>query len=212
MSAMTEYALTPLDEKIALALSKPISSQQVARLVDEARAALEAATTNAEAARERALNPTLTAREVARARESAQENAFSRDRLLVAVAKLEERLIEVCKAEENERRLAAYNQAKKQRDDLAAELKDVYPELSAKLADLASRIEASDRKVEAINRQLPEAERKLASAEAVARDIRSFDQGAASIPKISRALRLPAFEYSPHKRYVWPVNNGSIFN
>ena len=64
-----------------------------------------------QAARERALNPTLSAREVVRAREDAAENAFRRDRLTVAVSRLEERLAEVRKSEENERRWVTYNEA-----------------------------------------------------------------------------------------------------
>jgi chromosome segregation ATPase len=212
MSKNSNYALTALDERIASALSSPTSSKHVLRLVVESRAALETATSTADASRKEALNPTLSAQQIACARDSAQESSFRRDRLAVAVATLEERLAEVSKAEENERRQVAYDDAKKQRDDLAAELKDTYPELSAKLADLASRIESNNRRLDTINRQLPDAERKLASAEAIARDIRSFDQGSISVPRITKALRLPSFEFNQRSRYVWPINSGSMLD
>ena len=57
------------------------------------------------------------------------------------MSRLRERLTEVQAAEENDRRRAAYEEARAERDELAAELARVYPPLAAQLADLLDRIE-----------------------------------------------------------------------
>ena len=51
-----------------------------------------------------------------------------------AVSRLRERLTEVQAAEEDDRRRAAYEEARAERDELAAELARVYPPLAAQLA------------------------------------------------------------------------------
>ena len=81
-----------LDERIAAAFSANQKSEVVAALIKEAEAALTAANTAAEEARARALDPTLTAKEVAEARRNMEDAAFARDRLQAALPRLNERL------------------------------------------------------------------------------------------------------------------------
>ena len=121
-----------------------------------------------------------------------------------ATAKLGGRLREVKKQEEQARRRAAYNVAVAERDKLAAELAEVYPPLAEKLADLAARIAANDAIIERINCKLPKDATWIAGAELVARKLRSFFDGTADIPRITRHMRLPAFKYSGHAPYAWP--------
>ena len=59
------------------------------------------------------------------------------------MSRLRERLKEVQAAEEDDRRRVAYEDARTERDQLAAELARVYPPLAAQLADLLGRLRAS---------------------------------------------------------------------
>ena len=56
------------------------------------------------------------------------------ERLQATVLRLRERLTEVQAAEEDDRRRAAYEEARAERDELAAELARVYPPLATQLA------------------------------------------------------------------------------
>ena len=61
-----------------------------------------------------------------------------------AASRLRERLTELQAAEEDNRRRAAYEEARAERDELAAEFARVYPPLAAQLADLLGRPVAYD--------------------------------------------------------------------
>src|SRR5262249_36412722 len=158
----------------------------------------------AEAARTRALDPTLAAPDVAAARREMEDGFFKRDRMCEAVRRLGERLVEVKRQEEKARRSAAYTAALVERDRLAVELAEVYPPLAAKLADLATRVAANDAAIERVNQKLPDGKKWLASAELVARQLKSFFDGTGDIPRITKHMRLPAFQYAGLDPYTWP--------
>jgi hypothetical protein len=131
------------------------------------------------------------------------------------VSRLRERLTEVQAAEEDDRRRAAYEEVRAERDELAAELARVYPPLVAQLADLLGRLRASDDRVEYINAHaLPRGCGPLLVAELVARELDSFARELVDIPRIVRRVQLPAFEYDIHAPYAWPrsssVDAGSL--
>ena len=115
-------------------------------------------------------------------------------------------------AEEDQRRLAGYREAGRQRDLLAAELKRVYPRMAKELTDLLARIAANDRTIENINAHaLPSDRGSLLSAELVARGLESFllTDGRTTmtrIPKITAETRLPAFKFDQFEGYSWPPN------
>ena len=132
-----------------------------------------------------------------------------------AVSRLRERLTEVQAAEEDDRRRAAYEEARAERDELAAELARVYPPLAAQLADLLGRLRASDDRIEYMNAHaLPRGCGPLLVAELVARELDSFVRELVDIPRIVRRVQLPAFEYDIHAPYAWPrsssVDAGSL--
>jgi hypothetical protein len=77
--------------------------------------------------------------------ESAERAAGKR--LQATVSRLRERLTELEGAEEDDRRRAAYEEARAERDELAAEFARVYPALASQLADLLGRLRASDDRV-----------------------------------------------------------------
>ena len=137
------------------------------------------------------------------------------ERLQVTVSRLRERLTEVQAAEEDDRRRAAYEEARAERDELAAELARVYPPLAAQLADLLGRLRASDDRIEHMNAHaLPRGCGPLLVAELVARGLDGFVQNSVNIPRIVRRVQLPAFEYDIHAPYAWPrsssVDAGSL--
>jgi hypothetical protein len=134
-----------------------------------------------------------------------EDAAFRRDRMQTAVTKLGDRRRELRAQEEDQRRWLAYEKAKEDRNKIAAELKEVYPKVAAKLANLAARIVENDREIEIINsRARPVGAEWLAGAERIARGLKGFNDGTADVPRITRDLRLPGFEYNRHDPYMWP--------
>jgi hypothetical protein len=189
-------ALADLDDRIAAAFADGAKSDDVASLIGEVEAAAIAVGEMAERARSRALDPVLSAPDVAAARREMDDAEFRRDRMQVAVTKLGVRLSELRAQEEDHRRRLAYERARAERDKLAVELKDVYPALAARIADLAARVGANDREIVRINTR--------AAAELVARGLTAFVSGPNAIPRITTDLHLPAFEFRPLDPYVWP--------
>jgi hypothetical protein len=134
-----------------------------------------------------------------------EDAAFRRDRLKTAGSKLETRLADLKHKEDQERRWAAYEKATAERDALASELKELYPVFADRLANLMARIEANDREIERINTHAsPEGAARMRGSELVARGLNGFVSGISDIPRITRDLRLPAFEYRTNDDYVWP--------
>ena len=122
-----------------------------------------------------------------------------------AVSRLRERLTAVQSGEEDDRRRAAYEEARAERDELAAELARVYPPLAAQLADLLGRLRTSDDRIEYMNAHaLPRGCGPLLVAELVARGLDGFVQNSIDIPHIVRRVQLPAFQYDIHAPYTWP--------
>jgi hypothetical protein len=194
-----------LDERIKSAFLEGAKSEEVAPLIAEAEVAAIHAGEAADSARERALDPSISAQDVAAARRQMEDAAFRRDRMGSAAIKLRQRLTELRDQEEDHRRHMAYDKAKAERDMLAIELKEFYPTIAPQLANLVARIDANDREIERINtRARPKGAVDIASAEAVARQLRNFVDGTASIPRITTRLRLPAFEYDRLAPYSWP--------
>jgi hypothetical protein len=124
-----------------------------------------------------------------------EDSAFKRDRLQAAAT----RLTELQSAEEDDRRRVAYEEARAERDELAAEFARVYPPLGAQLADLLGRLRGSDDHIEHMNAHaLPRGCGPLLVAELVARGLDGFVQNSVNVPRIVRRVQLPAFEYDIH--------------
>jgi hypothetical protein len=148
--------VSAIHDRIAAAFGNGARSDDVAALIMEAEAAAASASQTADRARARALDPALSASELAEARRSMEDAAFARERLAAAVPKLQERLAELRKDEEDGRRWVAYDKARAERDRLAGELARVYPPIVEQLTDLLARIDANDQEIEyTINPALP---------------------------------------------------------
>ncbi len=198
-------AAADLDDRIAAAFGDDVKSDDVKALIVEAETASLASGEAAEQARGRALDPALTANDVAEARRQMEDAAFRRERLQTAVSRLQERLKEVRAQEEDQRRRIAFKKAKAERDRLAAELKAIYPPIEAQFRDLMTRIDANDKEIEYINAHvLPRGAERLLVAELVARGLRGFVENSVEAVRITRDLRLPAFRFDQHDAYAWP--------
>ena len=132
-----------------------------------------------------------------------------------AVSGLRERLTEVQAAEEDNRRRAAYEEARAERDELAAELARVYPPLAAQLADLLGRLRTSDDRIEHMNAHaLPRGCVPLLVAGLRGARVGWLRPDSVNIPRIVRRVQLPAFQYDIHAPYAWPrsssVEGGSL--
>ena len=194
-----------LEKRIAAAFTEGATSTDVVILIGEAEAVATSSAGAADQARKRALDPALSADDVAAARRDMEDSSFVRDRLQEAVRRLGDLLCKVKADEEQARRRLAYNAALVERDQLANELGLTYPALAAQLAKLAARIAANDALLDCLNRKsLPNGVPRLDSAELVARGLRGFVDGNDHVPRIATALRLPAFEYSGREPFAWP--------
>jgi Sec-independent protein translocase protein TatA len=164
----------------------------VAALIADVDVALATAADAAEGARSRALDPTLSALDVAAARREMDDWLFGRDRLQEAARRLGQRLIEARKSEEQDARRQDYERVRTARDELAAELREIYPEFERRLSAVLGRIAANDREVLWINRgRLPEGAERLLGAELVARGLGGFAWNGVQTPSIVEELRLP---------------------
>jgi hypothetical protein len=204
---MNTIALTPsdLDARIAAAFGEGAKSSEVTTLIRETEAAALSAGEAAERARKRALDPPLSASDVADARRQMEDAAFRRERLQTAATRLRERLEEVRAQEEDERRWVRYDRVKAERDRLAAELANIYPDIEQKLRELLPRMAANDREIEYINGHgLPSEGERLLEAELVARRLRGFLENGAHTPRIVTDLRVPAWERDRHEPWAWP--------
>lgn len=194
-----------LDDRIAAAFSADTKSGDVVELIREAEAAVKLAGESAQSARAEALDPALSTERVAIARREMEDAAFRRDRMQMAVTKLNDRLRELRAEEDDQRRWLAYEKAKKERDKLAGELTETYPVFACQIAVLLTRIVVNDRDIEFINAdRLPSGADRLLVAELIARGLKGFVDNSANIPRITSELRLPDFKYNRHDPYTWP--------
>jgi hypothetical protein len=90
-----QSAVAAIDDQIAAAFDDGANSKDVAELVRRTQAALRACNEDGEDARARALDPKLPASAVAKARREMDDLAFRRERLIVALSELQERVAEL---------------------------------------------------------------------------------------------------------------------
>jgi len=191
-----------LAERIAAAVKGVATSDEIAILIGDVEQARVAADDEQAAARARALDPVTRADAVASARHEADDLRFESDRLGTALEALQNAHREAKEREKDAQRRAVYEAAKAERDSLAEELRDVYPEIERCLTDLMGRVAANNESLEKVNLRLPASALELYSSEEVARPGRSKYEY--SMHQLSRRLRLPRFEIDPREPDAWP--------
>jgi hypothetical protein len=191
-----------LADRIARAFRDDAPPDEIADLIEEAETASTAAVETSEVARERALDPALPPAEVGQARGDMEAAAFRRDRLTEAARRLREQLEVARRREDNARRQAVFDAARTERDAVATELAQRWPELEAEMVRLLDRLEASDATLRRANAELPSGSGPLAPADLVARDTPPVMRGR-EVFRLGKA-RLPAFRFDPAAPYAWP--------
>ena len=193
-----------LDDRIAHALRDDASPDEIRSLIPEVEAAASAVRETAARARARALDPALTSREAALARDEQDDAAFAYDRLSAAVRRLREHRNSLRQSDADARRCVEYERVMAERDAVAAEVTSSYTALCEELVALLRRLSACDARVERVNAALPGGAAPLALAEHVARGSLQRSVGP-DVPRLSRALRLPALRPGQHgARLAWP--------
>ena len=185
-----------LEQRITTALaSDSVASADLAALLEEVDLAIAAM----EIEQKKSIDP-LASPDAANAWKVVEHAAFVRDRLLRLKPCLEQRLQEVQAEEDLTYWHADHDVIKANRDELAAELRELYPPAAAKIADLFSRLRAFDAELSRLHQARPAGvSEHLLSPELVARGIESFTINSRSLID---EVKLPAFE--PGQSQVWP--------
>jgi hypothetical protein len=146
--------LDALEQRITNAFSERIASSEIAKLIAETEKAITAAEADAEHARVKALDP-IASPDPVKARAAMEDAAFTRDRLRTVLPRLQKLLKQVEAEEYAAAWEAEYEKIKAVRDELAAEMHEVYPAAVAQLTDLFQRAAEVDRECTRINRAAP---------------------------------------------------------
>jgi hypothetical protein len=203
-----------IDGRIAAAFGNKVTSADVVNLITDVELALIEAGEASNLARAQALSPLLSMDEVAVARQLMTDAQFRQSRLEIAIVKLRERLAWLGAQEADARNQVAYDAAKAERDKLAEELADIYPEAAQRIAELLHRIVSNDAMLEQVNRKLPNGKGALLGAELVARNLQNYQagpMGTSFVPRLTQQAHLPAFQYDPSAPYLWPIRR-TIFD
>jgi hypothetical protein len=128
------------------------------------------------------------------------------DRLRTVLPRLQQRYQEVVAHEYLAKWEKDFETVKVEHDALAAEFREVYRQVAAKLVDLLTRMTACDRECHRVDVSAPAGEpRRLVGPELAARNLEGFST---ADPSILRELKLPDFEHSV--RMAWPPPRTSM--
>ena len=185
-----------LEKRVATALTlESVASADLAALLEEVEVAIAA--TKLE--QKKTLDP-FASPDAVDARKATEHAAFLRDRLLTLRPRLEHRLQEVQAEEYLTHWRADYNALKTKRDELAAELSELYPAFVRKISDLFTRMRAFDAVLSELHQARPAGvSLHLLGPELLARGLEHFTIDGRSLIDV---VRLPAFE--PDQPYAWP--------
>jgi hypothetical protein len=197
---------TPIESRIATALSSDTTtSAELAALIADVDIAIVEADANAALVRAKALDP-LTSPDAGAAHEGMLASEFAAARLRNALPRLQVRHQKLAASEYLKEWDTRYDALKVERDALAAELSEVYPEFARKIPDLLTRIAANDATIDRLHLARPAGvSRHLLGAELVARRLTGFT---ASVRSIGEELVLPSF--AAGQQAVWPPPQPSL--
>ena len=138
--------MTTLEQRIGAALTDDTSeSSLIAALIDETETAIVAADEKAKMEQERVFDP-LVSPDPKTAHEAIRASEFMQTWLRSALQRLRQRLRETQEREHRAKWYDEYEALKSKRDALAAEFREVYTELEAKVVDLLVRMAANKRR------------------------------------------------------------------
>jgi hypothetical protein len=205
---MAEVTVDTLEQRITSAFSERVASSEVAKLIAETEESITAADATAEHARVKALDP-ISSPDPVKARAAMEEAAFSRDRLRTVLPRLQKLLKQVEAEEYAAAWQIEYEKVKAVRDELAAEMREVYPAAVAQLSDLFQRMAQCDRECSRINGSAPDGDhRRLLGVELTARGVEGLMQPDVWLAEM---LRLPFFWRDSGPIYSWPPPTPPVF-
>jgi hypothetical protein len=200
MEAMMNKQLPTLEERIDFALQPhaAVTSVELAALIEEAEDGI------AKAEKKRAIDQTLSL-DPAAARQAIADATFAADRLRTLLSKLQARYQQVRDDEERTAWLAELDALKPERDALAEELREVYPDAVTKIVDLFVRIAENDKALsERLQGRPAGVMGRLLSAELHARGLESFSN---NMPSLLTAVHLIDLDTG---RQIWPPPQPSM--
>jgi hypothetical protein len=185
---------TTLEQRICDALQPDtaITSADLAALIEETEAGI------AKAEREGMVDQTLSLDPKA-ARQAIEDATFTANRLRMLLSKLQVRCREVRAREQAKAWLAEYEVMKRERDALAEEVREVFPEAENKIVDLFVRITENNKALSALHQARPAGVMEhLLSAELHARGLDRFTR---DTPSLLTSVSLFDFDSG---RQIWP--------
>lgn len=228
MHATLTKEMATLDDRISccFANAKTVSAKAVADVLAEAKASLVEIKETAAKAKERALSPKLTSKEVGEAKKQMEDAAFAAERLEQAIPKLEARLRLMEDKDAEIRRRENYREVKAETQKLAEDVAREYPVLVDKLVSLLERISENEYRVRCVNADLPgiltvamggkydaSAFPALQNADELARGVADFETAHLkksgttlnpSIPRLTDSVRLPKMNAAYGYAFAWP--------
>lgn len=190
-----------LEQRIVAALSDDsLSACALADLIGTTESAITAADAAAEAARVAFFDPIQTP-DIHTARDAMEATQHVAARLGALLPRLKDKWRERANAEERAKWKVRYDVLERERNELAAELKKVYPVAVSQLVDLFNRIMVNEAALSALHGSRPAgAKGTLLGAELVARNLtEGFNRDQ---PPITRDLKLP--DWVESNRLAWP--------
>jgi hypothetical protein len=191
-----------LEQQIVKALTAddpPPTLEQLLTLVGEVESAIIEADNEASLAQEQFLDPIATP-DANAGRAKMEMTQFTSARLRTLLPRLESRAREV-EAEENRKAWQVrFDALERERDQLAAELGELYPKVESQLVSVFARCANLDARLSALHQSRPSGcKGTLLSAELVARNLTEFSRDQFSL---TRELKIPSFTES--SRLSWP--------
>lgn len=206
--------MSDLEHRIAGALNgDAITSAALSELVQETETAIVAAEVTVEEERGRALDP-LRSPDPKAAREAMQTAEFARDRLKTLLPRLQKHARHIAYSEAYARWRQSHEAVKVEHDAAVAELRQIYPELIAKLVPLLTHIRTIDAEARRVNERKPvdmqgepyDGLPGIPMVECAARGLKGGSIGGQFDTRLSlnKDLVLPDFTDSTGTKKVWP--------
>lgn len=160
----------PLENRITAALRSSSRIKDVESTISDVGTEIGATQIKFDHEQARSIDPALTTPQAREARNNAADLEHDIRRLNASLDLLKVRRQTILDDESYAKRVARYEAAKAERNDLARHIRTRYPAIGLELAELAKRIAASDVECEAASRDRPRDEPVLQSAEHLARE------------------------------------------
>lgn len=188
----------PLDERIAAAFGPTARAATVADLIAELDASIAEAQTEHD--RLDAISKSVTTSETEADAAADQVAKLSRRiaRLTAKREQLDLHHAALINSERQQRLRKSYDEALARRDELAADLRERWPELVSEIVGLLGRIEANDAEIAMVNRALPSGAKRLESAEYLARKCKGVPTGRFG------DIRLRSLDGTGFDEFAWP--------